>query len=118
VGGAGRGRHLPPPDELGRVFEAIVPGLSQVVRTHNTFVRRWPAQLSTHGFAHAFFRHARLPGDGGKGTVWCSAAGVVRIQDEPVMAALLMQSDSPNSLGQTVVEQETKWLDIVRVRFP
>lgn len=113
---AGRDRQLPAWGELGVVFEAIVPGLAQVVMTHRTLVRCWPPQLSITGFGHSFFRHAKLPGDGGKGTHWCSAAGVAKLQGQPVMAGLLMRSELPNSLGQVIVEHESKWLDVLRVK--
>jgi hypothetical protein len=115
---AGRVHPLPPPDQLAGVFEAITPGLAQVVATHNTLVRCWPGQLSISGFAHVFFRYVRLPGDGGKGTQWCSAAGLVKVRGQPVMAGLLMFSRQPNSIGQMIVEHETKWLDILRVKPP
>ena len=116
VAPAGRARPLPPRDQLAGVFEAIVPGLAQVVATHDTLVRCWPEQLSISGFAHAFFRHVKLPGDGGKGTQWCSAAGLVKSRGQSVMAGLLMFSRQPNSIGQMIVEHETKWLDILRVK--
>ena len=118
VAPAGRARPLPPRDQLAGVFEAIAPGLAQVVATHHTLVCCWPEQLSTSGFALAFFRHVRLPGDGGKGTRWCSAAGLVKVRGQSVMAGLLMFSQQPNSIGQLIVEHETKWLDIVRVKPP
>jgi hypothetical protein len=118
VAPAGRARRLPPPEQLGGVFEAIVPGLADVVATHDTLVRCWPEQLSSTGFAHSFFRHVKLPGDGGKGTQWSSAAGMAKIRGQPVMAGLLMRSERPNSLGQFIVEHETKWLDILRVKPP
>jgi len=118
VAPAGRAGRLPPPGQLGDVFEAIVPGLAQVVATHNTLVRCWPEQLSSSGFAHVLFRHAKLPGDGGKGTCWCSAAGVAKIGAQSVMVGLVMRSQLPNSLSQTIVEHEAKWLDILRVKPP
>ena len=115
---AGRVRQLPPFDQLGDVFDAIVPGLAQVVSTHKTLIRRWPPQLSTNGFVHSFFRHAKLPGDAGKGTCWCSVAGVAKREGQPVMAGLVMSTESPNGLGQAIVEQEAKWLDILRIKRP
>ena len=118
VAPAGRARSLPPRDQLAGVFEAIAPGLAQVVATHDTLVQYWPGQLSISGFAHAFFRNVRLPGDGGKGTQWCSAAGLVKLQGQPVMAGLLMFSQQPNGIGQLIVENETKWLDVLRVKPP
>jgi hypothetical protein len=116
VAPAGRARPLPPPNQLGAVYEAIVPGLAQVVATHDPLLRRWPEQLSISGFAHAFFRHVKLPGDGGKETQWCSLAGLVKLRGQSVMAGLLLLSQQPNSIGQMMIEHETKWLDVLRVK--
>ena len=116
VAPAGRARPLPHLNELGELFEAIVPGLAEVVATHGCLVRRWPEQLSTRGFAISFFRHAQLPGDAGKDTPWCSAAGVARFQGQPVMVGLLMESAQANSVGQFIVDHETKWLDLIRIK--
>ena len=113
---AGRARQLPPPDQLDGVFDAIVPGLPQVVSAHTTLIRRWPAQLSTSGFVHVFSRHVTLPGDAGKGTCWCAAAGVAKSGGQPVMVGLVMRTESPNGFGQAVVERETGWLDILRIK--
>jgi len=107
-----------PPDRLDAVFEAIVPGLGQAVVDHRPLIRRWPVQLSSTGFAHSFFRHVKLPGEGGKGTPWCAAAGMVKVNDQPVTVGLVLRSQSANNLGQTIVESETKWLDLVRIRLP
>lgn len=113
---AGRAGRLPPRERMGQAFEAIVPGLAEVARTHSSLVRLWPEQLSTSGFAHAFFRHVKLPGDAGKGTCWCSAAGTAKLQGKSIMVGMVMRTDSPNSFGQIVVERETQWLDILRIR--
>jgi len=116
VAPAGRVNPLPAPDQLHTVFEAMAPGLAQVVVSHDALIRRWPEQLSTTGFAHVFFRNAKLPGDGGKGTAWCSAAGLAKVEGHPVMVGVLMRSAHPNGLGQVILEQETKWLDVLRVK--
>jgi hypothetical protein len=113
---AGRVHELPPIRQIGDVVNAIVPGLAQVVEFHKPVVRRWPAQLSIRGFANIFAAQARLPGDGGKGTPWCSAAGVLRFEKKPIMAGLIMRATAPNNLGQAVVEEETQWLSILRTQ--
>lgn len=111
----GRIRELPPPDQVAEVIDAIVPGLSRIVSAHCPLIRFWPAQVSIRGFALAFFMHAKLPGDGGKGTPWCSAAGVFKVAGQPMMAGLVMYSQSPTTLGQTIVEREAQWLDLLRI---
>jgi hypothetical protein len=113
---AGRDRTLPPPEDLHEVVEAIVPGLSKVIAAHKPVVYRWPTQLSTQGFAHSFFANVKLPGDGGKGTPWCSAAGVFRFQGQVTLAGLVMCAESAIHFGRRKIEEEEKWLDVLRVK--
>jgi hypothetical protein len=110
-------RELPADEGLGAYFDSIVPGLDEVVRRHKPLVRRWPNQVSTRGFANLFFSHARLPGSFGKGTPWSSVAGVFRVEDQPVMAGLVLCALRPNSLGQTTIGSEHQWLGCLRVRW-
>jgi hypothetical protein len=113
---AGRVRELPPLNQLNDIIDSIVPGLARVVAAHGTLIRRWPAQLSSKGFAHQFFTHARLPGQGGKGTPWSSAAGLFKIEGQPLMAGLILRAEAPTNLGQRIIEQEAQWLDILRIK--
>ena len=116
VAPAGRGHELPPINQLDAVFEAILPGLSQVVAAHQPLVRRWPAQLSVTGFAHTFFQHVRLPGDAGKGTPWSSVAGVAKLEGHSVMVGLVLRTESATTHGQVTIDSEEKWLGILRVK--
>jgi len=113
---AGRVRELPPLNKLADTIDCIVPGLAQVVTAHKTLIRRWPTQLSAKGFAHTFFGHAKLPGQGGKGTAWCSAAGIFKIEGQPIMAGLVMRAQTTTNLGQAIVEREAGWLDLLRIK--
>jgi hypothetical protein len=113
----GRVRRLPPPDELSSLLEALLPGLGQIERLHRPLLRDWPAQVSTRGFAHVFFSNARLPGDGGKGTPWSSAAGTFKYEGQPFMAALILRAAAPNSLGQIAIYADHQWLDCLRVKW-
>jgi len=113
---AGRARQLPPVNQLDAVADALVPGLSQVIAAHRPVVRRWPAQISSRGFALAFFNRAKLPGEGGKGTPWCAAAGPFKLGKTPIMAGLVMRAAAPASLGHVIIEQEAQWLDVLRVK--
>ncbi len=114
---AGRVRELPPINELSEAFDAIVPGLTAIIASHRPVYRRWPAQVSVRGFAHMFFSNVRLPGQGGKGTPWCSAAGVFKLEGKPLLAGLLMRAETTTSLGQHIVEEEAQWLDILRIKM-
>ncbi|MBN1394217.1 MAG: hypothetical protein JW959_04285 [Pirellulales bacterium] len=113
----GVNRELPSEDRLAPLLESVVPGLDKVAESHRPLVRRWPNQVSARGFAHLFFKHAKLPGLAGKGTVWSSVAGVVKVAGEPVMAGLVLRAAVPNSIGQTIVDAEHQWLGCLRVKW-
>jgi hypothetical protein len=113
----GRVRELPPDQQIPTLIEAIVPGLDKMAALHRPLIRRWPNQVSARGFAHLFFNNAKLPGDGGKGTAWSSVAGVFKVKGQPVMAGLVLRAAEPNSLGQTIIEEEYQWLGCLRVRW-
>jgi hypothetical protein len=112
---AGRVRDLPPEGQWHDLFDAIVPGLADVVASHRPLVRRWPSQPSSRGFAHQFFQHVRLPGQSGKGTPWSSAAGVMKIEGQAVMAGMVFRTQEPSAHGQEIIESEEQWLRILRV---
>jgi hypothetical protein len=109
-------RDTPTDEELPEAIDSIVPGLKEVAARHGPTIRRWPRQVSPRGFAHAFFRNVRLPGDGGKKTPWSSTAGVFRYDDQPMMAGLVLRAEEPNRHGQYIMQYEEQWLDILRVR--
>ena len=113
----GRVSDLPAREQLPEVIDSIVPGLDQVVAAHAPLIRAWPRQVSSRGFAHAFFQNVRLPGDHGKKTAWSSVAGVFRMGDEPMMAGLVLRAESPNRHGNYIMEEEEQWLGILRVRL-
>jgi hypothetical protein len=112
----GRLRELPPDGEWPAGFESVLPGLGRVAARHGPLVRRWPNQVSTRGFARAFFSNIRLPGEGGKGTPWSAVAGVFKHQGVPIMLGLVLRAAGPNSLGQVVVNTENEWLGCLRVK--
>lgn len=112
---AGRVNQLPTRDKWPELLDQIVPGLSDVLTDHQPLVRAWPEQLSANGFAHLFFANAKLPGERGKGSPWCSLAGKFESEGDFYMAALLFRSAKPNSLGEFTMEP-TDWLGCLRVR--
>jgi hypothetical protein len=113
----GRASELPSREELPEAIDSILPGLDRVVAAHQPLIRAWPAQMSVRGFAHAFFCHARLPGDRGVKTPWSSVAGRFTFDDKPMMAGLILRSESPNRHGQYVVMEEEQWLGMMRIRL-
>jgi len=112
---AGRWGRLPPLERIHGVLDAIVPGLADVAVAHRSMLYYWPPQVSARGFAHLFFRQAPLPG-GGRGTPWCAAAGGFKIGEQPAVAGLVLSAEKPTSFGQRIIETETKWLDVLRVK--
>ena len=112
----GRLRELPTAAEMPVVFEEVLPGLELVVKAHRPLVRFWPSQVSTRGFANAFFGNIRLPGDAGKGTPWSAVAGIFKYEGIPLMIGLVLRAAAPNSLGQVVVNAQHEWLGCLRVR--
>ncbi|MBN1589152.1 MAG: hypothetical protein JW888_06535 [Pirellulales bacterium] len=113
----GRASELPARESLPEVIDSIVPGLDQVAAAHEPLIRAWPRQVSSRGFANAFFQNVRLPGDHGKKTVWSSVAGVFRVGDEPMMAGLVLRAETANRHGNYVMANEDEWLGILRVRL-
>jgi hypothetical protein len=113
---AGRIRQLPPVGLLHELLDSIVSGLSGVVAGHKPTIRRWPAQLSVRGFVQQFFIHARLPGQGGKGTPWCSVAGTFKMEGQALVVGMVFRADAATNLGQRAVEQEAQWLDVLRIK--
>jgi len=113
---AGRQGELPPEAALPKLLDRLIPGLSHVVAQHRPLMARWPVQLSTQGFAQAFFNHVALPGDRGKGTPWCSIAGKLQIGDRLFLFGFVCCASQANGLSQFVVQHEGQWLDILRIR--
>ena len=103
----GRMRDLPSDDQLPALLDAIVPGLDKVTALHQPLVRRWPNQVSARGFAHLFFNNAQLPGSAGKGTPWSSAAGIFKLNNQPVMAGLVLRADAPTVLARRLSIRST-----------
>jgi hypothetical protein len=112
----GRTGEQPPDEELSRLLEGIVPGLARVYGRDRPEVRRWPPQLSFHGFTRTFFANIRLPGARGKATPWCSLAGRAELDGRKFVVGLALQAARPNSLSEHVVDREGAWLDALRVR--
>lgn len=116
VAPGGRAGELPPSDMLPGIMERLVPGMSDVIATHHPLIRRWPEQLSSHGFAQAFFNQVPLPGARGKGTPWCGIAGKLSIGERFFLVGLACRANTTNALSQVVVQHEGQWLDILRIR--
>jgi hypothetical protein len=113
---AGRTGVLPDDEKLREACDHLIPGLAAVLDAHHPIFRRWPEQLSSQGFAQSFFSNLRLPGDRGKGTPWCSAAGKFEFGGQQLLAGLVCCAEKPTGLSQVVVQHEGQWLDVLRVR--
>jgi len=113
---AGRIRELPPVEQMGPIFDALLPGLDRVVEKHGPMIRRWPPQMSAQGFAQIVFQNCRLPGEGGKGSPWSTVAGVFRHEGQPMMGALVLRTGRATSHGQTTINAEHEWLGCLRIK--
>ncbi len=116
VAPSGRAGELPPPDVLPGLMERLVPGMTETIAQQQPLICRWPAQLSSQGFAQAFFNQIALPGARGKGTPWCSIAGKLTVGQRAFLVGLVLCAAAPNSLSQVVVQHEGQWMDILRMR--
>lgn len=112
----GRDGEIPAPVDLPSVLENLLPGMQEIVSHHQPQVVLWPNQLSSQGFLQAFFNLAALPGDHGKGTPWCSAAGKFEGGGQQFLAGLICCAAGPNSLGEMTVDKPGQWLSVLRVR--
>jgi len=116
VAPVGRDGHLPSNEHLPLVMEAILPGLMKVLAAHQPQFIRWPAQLSSQGFAHSFFNNVPLPGDHGRGTPWCSVSGKVELSVGQFLVGLVCSAAEANSLGETTIKHAAGWPDVIRVK--
>ncbi len=116
VAPAGRQATVPAVTMVPAILDIAVPGLSELIPHHHPVLRLWPSQLSTQGFTHKFFNQVPLPGDKGRGTVWCSVAGKVQAGEQAMLIGLVACSAAANNLTQIVIQHEGQWLDVVRVR--
>jgi len=114
---AGREGVLPPTDQRHELFESIVPGLAEVVQVHRPLLVTWPPQLSAQGFIHRYFQNVRLPGNQGRGTPWCSAAGPARCSGQVFLVGMTCYAVRPNHFSQEVIQHEGDWYRLFRVTF-
>jgi hypothetical protein len=113
----GRSGVVPPTNSLPEAMNQFLPGFMEVLSAHQPLFRRWPRQLSYHGFAGMFFGNVRLPGDRGKGTVWSGVVGKFTYNGQQLLAGMILQADRPVALGQVTLENEHQWLDVLRVKL-
>jgi hypothetical protein len=113
---AGRNNPIPAESDLPAVLDNLLPGFTAIVATHRPLIHLWPCQLSTQGFPNSFFNNVRLPGDRGKGTPWCAAAGRFEAGDQQLLAGLVCVADRPNSLSQMTIVHSGQWMDVLRAK--
>ena len=116
VAPVGRSGAIPDADRLLDAVDQLIPGLVEVISIDHPLVNFWPGQLSTHGFAHVFFRNVKLPGDRGVGTPWCSVAGKFKAGEQPFLAGLLCAAGEPNDLSEVAAEDNEQWARVLEVR--
>jgi hypothetical protein len=111
----GRESRLPESGELPLLVDRFLPGLMRVLSSHQPRFEAWPPQLSSGGFVQAFFTHAKLPGNRGMGTPWCSLAGKALSAHGPFLMGLVCRAGHDIDLGQMTIDHVAKWRDVVTV---
>ncbi|HAN99356.1 MAG TPA: hypothetical protein DCQ98_18895 [Planctomycetaceae bacterium] len=111
----GRGTPFPSREHWRDVVDQVVPGLSRVLDHHRPVFRRWPEQVSQHGFMHAFFHAMRSATDGSERSNWSRLAGRVEWRGSPILIGMVLRTDSPQR-ESTEVEHAGRWLDLLKVR--
>ena len=72
---AGRNNAVPTGAKLTEALDNLLPGLAGVVTAHRPVFRTVAGATEQPGLRDFVRAQVPLPGDRGKGTVWCSAAG-------------------------------------------
>lgn len=103
-------------DDIPILLNQFMPGLLEIVRSHQPLCRCWPAQLSSQGFAQSFLNHVSLPGNRGKGTPWTSIVGKFQVSEQVFLIGIACCSETSNSLSHFIVEHEGQWFDTLRIR--
>ncbi len=111
----GRGTPFPSREHWREVVDQVVPGLSRILDHHRPVFRRWPEQVSQHGFMHAFFHAMRSAQDGSECSGWSRLAGRVEWRGTPILIGMVLRTDSPQR-ESTEVEHAGRWLDLLKVR--
>ncbi|MCA9118695.1 MAG: hypothetical protein H6822_04460 [Planctomycetaceae bacterium] len=118
VAPVGRSGSIPDADRLLDAVDHLIPGLVDVISRDSPVVKFWPGQLSTHGFAHAFFRNVKLPGNRGIGTRWCSIAGKFKSGGQQFLAGLLCDTGESSELSEIAADDNEQWARVLEVRRP
>ncbi|MDA1050944.1 MAG: hypothetical protein O3C40_10755 [Planctomycetota bacterium] len=116
VAPVGRSGTIPEADRLLDAVDQLIPGLVDVISIDHPVVKFWPGQLSTHGFAHVFFRNVKLPGERGIGSPWSSVAGKFKAGGQQYLAGLLCSAGQPNDLSEVAVDDNEQWARVLEVR--
>jgi hypothetical protein len=103
-----------PVGKVDTVLEQVFRGLGEVAIADKPRVRVWPPQLSSAGFAPAFFRLTKRPEPPGAPSPWVLVAGPARAGGAPVLVGLAGQTDAPSKLGVVTVN-ESQWAEVLRV---
>lgn len=112
----GREGELPATQDLGELLNELVPELKLVIDAQTPIFRRWPAQLSAHGFVSLFAKNVRLPGDRGRGTPWVSVAGKFVATKAQYLVGMVLCGGQPNSYTAKAIEHPGDWATMLRVR--
>lgn len=97
------------------LLDRVIPGLAQVAAVDAPFVRVWPAQVSHHGFTHAFHRCTLKPDPEGQPSRWVLVAGRAILGKQSLLLGLGLEANEPATIGRLTLEPH-QWLDALRIR--
>jgi len=103
------------PSQIGGQLEAILYGLGTAATQDGARLRVWPAQLSQHGFAPAFFRNVIRPDPKDAPSRWVLVAGPARVGANVVLLGLALETREPSLRGSVVMKVEN-WPDRLRIQ--
>ena len=101
-------------DDVPELLNDVLRGLGKVVEGDKARIRVWPGQLSTGGFAPAFFRLVESPDDEGKKSHWIRVAGPAKAAGRPILLGLALYADEINKLGRLPLEGK-EWVESLQI---
>jgi hypothetical protein len=102
-------------DQMERLLDQIVPGLSHFLNADKPRVVVWPTQLSAQGFAAAFRRNAQRPDPDKPLSRWVLVMGRGLVDRRPLVFGFAMLADKDNTLGRVELQHPHQWMEVLRL---
>jgi hypothetical protein len=103
-------------EDIERMLDLVIPGLSAFLKSDKPRIRAWPTQLSHQGFTAAFRRFTLRPDPENPVSRWVLVMGKALIGRRPVAIGFACLADRDNTLSRVVVEQPHQWMEAMRIK--